>query len=385
MTRTATILLTTSYPQSGDGSEAAGSFVRDIAQRMSRDREVRIVAPGTREGVDGEPSLQVWRFAAGVRALSLLDARNPLDWVAILRTLASMRRQALRASADGKVAHIYALWVLPSGWAARVVARRWSIGYSVWALGSDIWTLGRLPLARSLLAKVARDADHAFADGLALARDGAKLSSRPFAFLPSTRAIPVSGYGPARTAPPYRLAFLGRWHPNKGIDLLCEALAQLDDSAWSRIEVVRIHGGGGLAPLVERGVRALQEKGRPVEVTGYLDKDESIRALANADWLVIPSRVESIPLVFSDAVKIGLPVVTTPVGDLRELVLEGDGCGVVAADVSAAAIAQAIVVALESSPADYRDGLRVMAAKFDLDQVVRMLVQAGGLPDAASN
>ncbi len=42
---------------------------------------------------------------------------------------------------------------------------------------------------------------------------------------------------------PYRLAFLGRWHPNKGTDLLLDALHQLRDEDWHRIEAVRIAGG----------------------------------------------------------------------------------------------------------------------------------------------
>ena len=40
------------------------------------------------------------------------------------------------------------------------------------------------------------------------------------------------------------------------------------------------------------------------------------------DWLVIPSRIESIPLVFVDALHMGIPVVAAAVGDLDLLVTQ---------------------------------------------------------------
>ena len=52
-----------------------------------------------------------------------------------------------------------------------------------------------------------------------------------------------------------------------------------------------------------------------------------------ADFLVIPSRIESIPVVFSDAIQSGTPVISTPVGDLPQLI-KNNHCGVVADEIS---------------------------------------------------
>ena len=124
------------------------------------------------------------------------------------------------------------------------MARERGIGYSVWLLGSDVWSLGRLPVVRTMLARVIRQAEHAYADGYKLAQDAYRIAGREVEFLPSTRKIDFVDPPSPRCRPPYRLLFLGRWHPNKGIDLLLDALESLGDADWRNIESLEIQGGG---------------------------------------------------------------------------------------------------------------------------------------------
>ncbi|MPT43185.1 MAG: glycosyltransferase [Klebsiella sp.] len=74
-----------------------------------------------------------------------------------------------------------------------------------------------------------------------------------------------------------------------------------------------------------------------------MSKPEAEAAIVHADCLLIPSRIESIPVVFSDAMKLGRPVVSMPVGDLPQLV--GSGVGILARQVSSQAFASATVAA----------------------------------------
>lgn len=375
----AVLVISTSYPSTGDGSEAAGAFVADFVEALSAYVPVRVVGPGRSEGLEAGAAIPTWRFAAGGRPLSLLSPLKPWHWPAIVDALRSLRRQALAASADGGVAHVLALWVLPSGWAARVVARSLGIRYSVWALGSDIWSLGRLPLVRGYLAAVARDARACYADGLQLATDAEAICGRPFDFMPSCRSLDGERSAPVRLAPPYRLLYLGRWHPNKGVDLLFDALDALGDEDWRRIAEVHVAGGGPLQPLVEARVRELVTAGRPVRLDGYLDREAAQAALARADRLLLPSRVESIPVVFSDALAFGLPVVSMPVGDLPGLLAGGGGW--VAGRVDGQAFAEAIRAALVADPA-VLEALPGLRRRFDIDAVARALVGSlqGGAP-----
>ena len=376
MKRDSLLLLSTSYPEAGDGSEAAGAFVADLAKRLAVSVPVRVVAPGIQPGqTESTGALTVRRFASAGRPLSLLSPTNPQDWLDIFRTLRSLRAQTLASNSDGRVAHVVALWVLPSGWAAAALARKHGIGYSVWALGSDIWSLGKFPMVRTLLRRVIRGARHRFADGLKLAQDAGALSGTSFEFLPSTRDVPLraSTRGGAHAQ---RLLFLGRWHPNKGIDLLLEALGMLDETTWQRLSEVHVAGGGPLEPDVRQRVAELQAKGRPVRLSGFLAADAAHAAIARADWLLIPSRVESIPVVFSDAMKLGCPVVSMPVGDLRQLVSNEPACGIVASEVTARSFAVAIARALAGSPTRFQAGVVRAAARFDLDAVASRILEA---------
>lgn len=373
----ALLLVTTSYPDRADGSEAAGAFVADLADALSREVPVRVVAPGVSSGPGAaQGSLQVWRYAAPGKPLSLLSPGRPSDWPAIARTLHALRRQVLLAASDGQVGHVLALWVLPSGWAAAVLRRKRGIPYSVWALGSDIWSIGRTGVGRTLLRRVMRQAAHCYADGLQLGQDAARIGGRPFAFLPSTRRLSPTHPRTLAEHPPYRLLFLGRWHTNKGIDLLLDALAQLDVADWSRIAEVRIAGGGPMEDVVRSQVALLRAAGHPVALEGYLDRDGATRALANADWLLLPSRIESIPVVFSDAMKMQLPVIAMPVGDLPALFARDD-VGCLAESVDARAFAAAISRGLQRPPAGFAAGMARCGMRFAIEP--RLLLEQLGL------
>jgi glycosyltransferase involved in cell wall biosynthesis len=244
-----------------------------------------------------------------------------------------------------------------------------------------VWSLGRIPFVRGALARVVREASRAYADGYRLGEDASALSGAHIEFLPSTREIePASDALPLAQAP-FRLLFLGRWHPNKGIDLLLDALSLLGNDDWARIEHVRIEGGGPLRPLVERKVCELKARGRPVDAGRFLDKREAAAALARSDWILIPSRIESIPVVFSDAMKLGRPVVASPVGDLPRLLAEHP-VGICAGDVSADAFADALRSALRASPASHADALREAALPFSLERSIVPQILAGSRGDA---
>ncbi|MDI1300710.1 MAG: glycosyltransferase [bacterium] len=197
------------------------------------------------------------------------------------------------------------------------------------------------------------------------------------AFLPSSRLLPVPlERGVKRTEPPYRLAFLGRWHPNKGPDLLLEALSLLTDQEWSRIESVHFAGGGALEPAVRAAVARLQAQGRPVQLEGYMNADEAAALIGWADYLLLPSRVESIPVIFSDALQAGTPLIATPVGDLPALHRLHE-FGVLARSVTAPDFARAIATAVSSRPDVFAPALKRLHERFDLDGVVvELLTQA---------
>lgn len=373
MVHPALTIITTSFPISGDGSEAAGAFVADLVEEIAKHIPVRVVAPGpitVRE--QWSKSIEVFRYASPSRPLSTLKPWWPKDQASIIKVLHGGMQVTRQATKDSN--HILALWGLPSGEWARRISKETGIGYSVWLLGSDVWTLGRIPLLRGALARVIKQARHAYADGYQLAEDARAISARHIDFLPSTRTIHLKNPPPPRSQAPYNLLFLGRWHSNKGIDLLLDALQLLSECDWQRIESVEIQGGGPLQSLVREQVAQLQTAGRPVILGGYLAKPQAEEAIVRADWVLIPSRIESIPVVFSDALKLGRPVLAMPVGDLPSLIQES-GCGVLATSVTADDFAQGISQAVQASTADFSYGITQQAAQFDLIKLALRIVQ----------
>lgn len=379
MTNPAFVVVTTSFPIAGDGSEAAGSFVSDLTEELVRHIPVRVVAPGpSRRHEQWMPGLEVFRYAAPAKPLSTLKPWFPLDMVDAIKVLRAGECATLDAVSAGSTAHILAMWALPSGEWARRVSHVTGVPYSVWTLGSDIWKFGRIPLIRRVLRNVLHQAHTCYSDGLKLADDTQRIAGREVKFLPSTRLIGSCRKNPLASQPPYRLLFLGRWHPNKGVDLLLDALDMLDDSDWSCIACVEIQGGGPLEKLVHRRVAMLQARGRPVEAGRFLVKAEAEAAIARTDWVLIPSRIESIPVVFSDAVKLGRPVIAMPVGDLPELI-EQFRCGITADSGTAASYTRALRRGLASVPVAWASGVYAVAKQFDLPALAtRLFALANG-------
>lgn len=116
----------------------------------------------------------------------------------------------------------------------------------------------------------------------------------------------------------------------------------------------------------------LIQAGRPLTVGGYLDREGARDVLDWADYVVIPSRIESIPVIFSDAMQMRYPVIAMPVGDLPPLLVEHRR-GVLAPTVTAASLAQALRQALTAAPADFAAGLDTAAGAFDVAATARNL------------
>jgi glycosyltransferase involved in cell wall biosynthesis len=81
-------------------------------------------------------------------------------------------------------------------------------------------------------------------------------------------------------------------------------------------------------------------------LSGYLSKQQAEKALGEADRLLIPSRIESIPVVFSDAMAFCIPVVAMPVGDLPDLI--GKNLGWVSAETTSTSFLSAVRAAIRT-------------------------------------
>jgi glycosyltransferase involved in cell wall biosynthesis len=112
---------------------------------------------------------------------------------------------------------------------------------------------------------------------------------------------------------------LGRMVPQKGIDLLLEAFAQIKADVALRI--------GGDGPLLNQYKRQSKDLGlhKKVQWLGELDKSAVLTEYQSSDAFILPSRHESMGLVFAEAMACGKPVIATICGGPEEFVNEDCG------------------------------------------------------------
>lgn len=103
-------------------------------------------------------------------------------------------------------------------------------------------------------------------------------------------------------------------YPNKGVDVLISAFAELKDTGWH----LAIIGEGPSRPALE----ALIKKHNLTDsVTLLGSREHADRLLKAFDVFVLPSRKEGMPFALLAALQAGLPIVATNVGGVPEAVM----------------------------------------------------------------
>lgn len=138
-------------------------------------------------------------------------------------------------------------------------------------------------------------------------------------------AAPASPPSPDRrpTDRPLRILFVGRLQRLKGAIDLVEACLGLEPDDW---ELTMIGADTPTAPMgqsVRMTIEAMCGEDPRVRIEDALPQEEVQRCWAEHDLLVVPSRFEVWGNVALEAMRAGLPILTTPVGGLAEIVEPG--------------------------------------------------------------
>jgi glycosyltransferase involved in cell wall biosynthesis len=161
--------------------------------------------------------------------------------------------------------------------------------------------------------------------------------------------------------------FIGRYHPNKGPDILLEAIRLIDRETLSKIQF-HFFGTGPLEGDLKRSVSQYGLKDE-VTIEGPVDEYTMTALLVKCHTLIIPSRVESIPVVLSDALQVGCDVIVSNVGDMGPLVRSYQA-GIVVDELSPEAFKDAILSQLKRKKDEFQEGRRKLYALFDLKRSV---------------
>ena len=132
------------------------------------------------------------------------------------------------------------------------------------------------------------------------------------------------------------LVAVGRLHPQKGYDVLLDAVARWErDDRLRPAPLVAIAGDG---PLEEELAERVRAERLPILLLGR--RSDVADLLAAADACVLPSRWEGSPFTAQEALRAGTPLISTRAGGIPELV--GAGAELVPVG-DAAALADAVV------------------------------------------
>ncbi|MDQ8209155.1 glycosyltransferase [Coraliomargarita sp. SDUM461003] len=118
-----------------------------------------------------------------------------------------------------------------------------------------------------------------------------------------------------------RIVFIGRIHPKKGIHEMLNAWARASKEFPSLIDgwelvVAGWDDGGHLEGLKEHAtdLSIIDSVSFPGAVYG----DEKVQLLRSADWFILPSHSEGMPMAVLEAWSYGIPAVLTPACNLPE-------------------------------------------------------------------
>ncbi|MCJ7577135.1 MAG: glycosyltransferase [candidate division Zixibacteria bacterium] len=315
-------LITNRYPAHPD--DVASPFVKDFHLGLKKKGvEVFVFTPYYEtEKISPDENVIRFKWAGGEKVVGALNLFNPKETFQLFSFLKNGKRQLLERLEEIKPDSCLALWALPSGWFAYLAKKKLGIPYSVWCLGSDIYVWAKKPFLRGIIKKVLKEADFLFADGFDLKEKVEELCGKKCIFLPSMRKLPRTidqtiGLDKSKT----NFLYLGRWEKKKGLDELIKAFA-LVKKEMAQINL-HILGWGDY----ERGMRKLinqLELKEDIKIVGKVSTSLVVAYLKESDCLMIPSKGDSIPLVFSEALQMRTPLIVTDVGDMGHLVKKFD-------------------------------------------------------------
>lgn len=347
-------IYTHNYPKwEGDRADA-GIFVSDFAKELSKKHEIFVFNTGPKSGKFGS-----WKFT------------NPLSIIKFIKLIFSKTIESIKFAKDNRLDFILTFWALPSGILAYFTKFALKVPYGVWCLGSDLNFYAKIPILKTLIKLSLKNANFRFANSHLLCKIGKKLSKRSFIFLPAVTDNTLTSLVKIKLASNcLNLLFVGRLEKVKGVDVLIGAARILYKNKVNF--KINILGDGTLREYLENVVKRNDLKNY-VKFFGQASKDVVFSYMKYSDYLVIPSRNESLPLVMIEAAKMNLPVIASEVGDCGELMRKYRVGKLVDPD-NPERLAKVLEEAVSENRDKYKIGLKLLADDFALEKSVSMFL-----------
>jgi len=279
-----------------------------------------------------------------------------------------------------EIVHVH--WPLPHavfGWVARLASRRTRLIMQFYSIELR-WVRHRLRILAGFIRRAIRSADCVIAISTSTAREieaavpGTAVEVIPYAValpdLPERAAAsPASG-----AAQPATILFVGRLVERKGVGYLIDAVARLPSTLPVRLVII---GDGPDRPALEARARAASSP-HAIEFRGWVTPADLHAAYTSATAFALPAVVdergdtEGLGMVLLEAMSYHVPVVTTALGGITDIVRDGEN-GLLVPPNDAAALAAALARLVTDRALVTRlgaAGLHVIEARFSWPRII---------------
>jgi glycosyltransferase involved in cell wall biosynthesis len=315
-------VITHNYPLRASESKDAGKFIYNFAQKLSEKVEVvEVFCPnytGKKEKYKKVP-VTWFKWGGGSEKFGNWGIFSLRSIYLFFNLWLVGNKEIEKFVKKNRINYLLCFWNFPAGLWGMHIKKKLGIPYVTWALGSDIYVFPKLPIIKQLTQIILKGADKCYGNSYDICKAIKKLAGIKAEFLPTSNPIDiVKSKRPNFQKNIFNFLFLGRSEKVKGPDILIEAVSKLAEKRKDFL--VTMIGGGSLIDRLKQSVQELNIS-ENVHILGYVEDQTVVNGyLINSDALVIPSRSESFPLVITEALQTGLPIIGSNVGDMPHVV-----------------------------------------------------------------
>jgi len=309
-------ILTSSFSLNDNDNAWAWVFVRDFVKLLSdkKDIEVDVIThnkPWKKQWISWVNLFYYKRFWNS-KSLTHIKLYNPLSWIKLFSLIVSGIYTLVKKYRIRKYDHSICFRILPSWIYGLLWKKIFWVEYSTWALWSDVWKVWSYPFWKLIFKSILKNAKKSYADGYWLSEWVEEISWVKTGFLPSSRILKFEDNQKVRRDK-NMLLYIWRYHQNKWPDILVRAFKKILWKYWD-MKLVMFWWW----PLKEHLQEYIIKNNLQKHITyNWFSTQKDNEFYFKKAWLlVIPSRIESIPVILSDWAQTWMPIVATNAWDM---------------------------------------------------------------------